>query len=678
LPGRDALPILQELLTHGEDVDDPHIPLLLWWAIEDKAVSNRAQILQLLDSASSWQNALIRRFILERLSRRCMAAGTEPDLRTCARLLSMAPGPIETELLVRGMEKALEGRLLKSIPSALERQLRALWSNQEPSLALIRLGLRLHLAQADPRALELAADSKISASDRVALIEVLGQIGTAGCVPTLLKLLAGSEPAAIRMAALSALQAFTDDHIADVVLAAYPKMPSALRARAQTLLCSRTASTRSFLAAVDNGKISPKEVPFDQVRRILLHNDDKIRGLVEKHWGKIGQEPPGERRARINSVKHTLGTGPGKPLNGRKLFESKCGTCHTLFGEGAKVGPELTGSDRRDRDFLVTSIVDPSAVIRTEYVAYVVATTNGRLLNGLVTEATPTTVTLVDAKNERTTVARQDIEEMKPSPHSLMPEKLLDDLDEQQIRDLFAYLQSEGSPPAGGAQEAGPATSAKKQNAFLKVCLVSGSLEYRSDDSLAGFQKYLEEHYPIRCTRAFRKADDDLPGLENLETCDVMLLFTRRLTISGEQLERVKKYCQSGKSIVAVRTASHAFQNWLVLDKEILGGNYQGHYKEGPVAQISMGDKAKSHPILAGVEPFQSVGSLYKNNGLAADAEVLLVGTIPGHSEPIAWTRIHNGSRIFYTSLGHPDDFGNANFLRLLTNALFWTAKRKP
>src|SRR5205823_7245404 len=116
LPGKDALPILRELLQHAEDAADPHIPLLLWWAIEDKAVSDREQVVQLLDTAAAWQNPLIRQFIVERLSRRYMAAGTEADLRTCARLLSLAPGSGETELVLRGMEKALEGRQVTSIP----------------------------------------------------------------------------------------------------------------------------------------------------------------------------------------------------------------------------------------------------------------------------------------------------------------------------------------------------------------------------------------------------------------------------------------------------------------------------------------------------------------------------------------------------------------------------------
>ncbi len=212
----------------------------------------------------------------------------------------------------------------------------------------------------------------------------------------------------------------------------------------------------------------------------------------------------------------------------------------------------------------------------------------------------------------------------------------------------------------------------------LRVCLVSGSLEYESDASLAKFQKHLESHYLAQCSRAFIKSENDLPGLENLDTCDVMLLFTRRLKISGDQLERVKKYCLSGKPIVGLRTASHAFQNWLALDKEVFGGNYQMHYKEGPPCEVKFAPGAAKHPILDGVHPFESKGSLYKNTGLAKDVDILLTGSIPDHTEPIAWTRNYKGGRIFYTSLGHQKDFDEPNFLRLISNALFWTAQRQP
>jgi len=210
----------------------------------------------------------------------------------------------------------------------------------------------------------------------------------------------------------------------------------------------------------------------------------------------------------------------------------------------------------------------------------------------------------------------------------------------------------------------------------LKVCLVSGSFEYDSDTALTVFKDYLETRYEAQCVLLKAAGWNDIPGLDVLERCDVALFFTRRLTIDGDQLERVRQYCTKGMPVVAVRTASHGFQNWLAMDKEILGGNYQGHYDEGPTMEAKIPPEAEDHPILSGVVPFRSRYSLYKNPGIAADAQVLVTGSTPDHTEPVAWARMNHGGRVFYTSLGGVEDFQNATFQRLLANALFWAAKR--
>ena len=217
----------------------------------------------------------------------------------------------------------------------------------------------------------------------------------------------------------------------------------------------------------------------------------------------------------------------------------------------------------------------------------------------------------------------------------------------------------------------------KPGRAGLVVCLVSGSAEYNSDASLAKLQDHLEKNHEMKCICVFAKSETDLPGLENLERCDVAVLFTRRLKLEGDQLARIKKYCLSGKPLVGIRTASHAIQTWLDLDKEVFGGDYKNHYKEGPRTEVKLVETAKNHPILKGVRPYESVGSLYKNPMLAKDVEVLLTGSIPEHTEPIAWTRSYKGGRVFYTSLGHPKDFEEKSYLQLITNAIIWTAGAK-
>jgi putative heme-binding domain-containing protein len=352
------------------------------------------------------------------------------------------------------MEKALEGRRLEKVPAALEKPLAELWAKQSANPALLRLALRLGSPVAYERALQVAADPKAPERERASLIEILGQAGKPDIVPLLLQVLGESGKSALQGAALAALQPFPDRQVGDAVLALYPKLSGDLRGRAQTLLLNRPASALELLQAVDAGRVNPKEISLDQVRRVLAYNNTDLTRLAEKHWGKIGPATPGEKISRIRSIMHILnGAGgtppPPDPANGKALFTKHCAVCHTLFGEGNKVGPELTGADRKNREYLITQIVDPSAVIRQEYVAFVVNTKDGRSLTGLIVEATPQAITLVDAKNEKTVLAREKIDDMAPSPVSLMPEKLLDPLQDQEIRDLFSYLQSDG--PGGGA-----------------------------------------------------------------------------------------------------------------------------------------------------------------------------------------------------------------------------------
>jgi putative heme-binding domain-containing protein len=124
------------------------------------------------------------------------------------------------------------------------------------------------------------------------------------------------------------------------------------------------------------------------------------------------------------------------------LTAKHCTTCHTLFGEGAKIGPDLTTADRANRALMLTSIIDPNLAIRQEYAASTVLTTDGQVVTGIIIENTPASVTLVDAKVQKTTIPRDQIEQLKPAAQSLMPEKILDPLSDAELRDLFAYLET--------------------------------------------------------------------------------------------------------------------------------------------------------------------------------------------------------------------------------------------
>lgn len=217
--------------------------------------------------------------------------------------------------------------------------------------------------------------------------------------------------------------------------------------------------------------------------------------------------------------------------------------------------------------------------------------------------------------------------------------------------------------------------------AQTKVCLVSGSAEYASHESLAKLQEDLEKEGMI-CFRAFGEdKGNGIPGLEKLAEADVMVLYTRRIVLPPEQMELVRKHVDAGKPIVGIRTASHGIQNWQpdvkAFDKDVLGGSYDGHYKNDEPAELTRGAGQEGHPVFKEVKPFGTDGKLYKNEKLAADVTVLLTAkNASGQSQPVAWVRKHAGGNVFYTSLGVQSDFEKPEFRKLLVNAVAWSAAK--
>ena len=441
LPASAALPILEQSLRRDEDAEDVQMPLLIWWGIEDKAISDTSLVMQILESADLWQRPLMNRFIIERLARRFMAEGTNASFAACAALLERAGREQAVEPVMSGMLQALSGKVVDAIPERLLKAVNDAVQSKPTSALAMELALRLELPGASGRALDAAASAATPLADRAALIRALGESKTPAAVGRLLPLLRDDSPEPIKAAVLGALGYFADDQIANDVLHMLPKLSAAAQAPAISLLCSRAPWALKLVEAVARKDLSAAAVPVDLVRRMSQYDDDRLRALLEKQWGKVQPATAFEMQGRINAVSQLLYRGPGDVAQGRKLFEKTCATCHKLYDLGTALGPDLTAAERKDRESLVRNIVDPSSVIRQEFLAFVAATHDGRILTGLLTESKADTITLVDAKNQKTVLRRSDIDELKESPVSLMPEKILDEMTDQQIRDLFAFLQ---------------------------------------------------------------------------------------------------------------------------------------------------------------------------------------------------------------------------------------------
>ncbi len=459
LSSEDALPLLDQLLRHDADATDQHIPLLLWWAVENNAISHRTDVANLFATREVWQRALFRQHIAERLARRYAAEGSDADFAVCAQLLQSAPGRNETEIALKGMELGLVGRRLARMPAPLERWFQQAWMQEQFNMRLVRLGLRFGNTAVRDLAIKWIQGEQGSEAERAELIEVLGQTAGEECVPALLAAFRGSGSAKIRSAALSALQRFPAPDVAQVLIESYPRQGNEMRARIRQALCTRPAWARLLVDAVDAKRIEANEVSLEELRQMAALENAELTGRLEKRWGKVRSDSPEEKRNFINEVKLVLKPSgvagrdaKGDPAEGKKIFTVTCATCHKLFGEGNTIGPDLTGSDRKNTDLLLQNVVNPSGYIRPEFVAYDAETKDDQNISGLMVESTASAVTLVDRNNERHILPRERINRLRESSLSLMPDGLLEALKPQQIMDLFSYLQSNGVSSGGSAK----------------------------------------------------------------------------------------------------------------------------------------------------------------------------------------------------------------------------------
>src|SRR5687767_6420660 len=182
-----------------------------------------------------------------------------------------------------------------------------------------------------------------------------------------------------------------------------------------------------------------------------------------------------------------------------------------------------------------------------------------------------------------------------------------------------------------------------------RIVFIAGEYEYESRETLPAFASELGREFAVE-TVILKRPDNEklqsIPGLEALREADLAVLFVRRMTLPESELAETGRHLEAGKPLVALRTSSHACENWKEFDKEVLGGNYQGHHGNKLKTTVKVFDDAQRDPLLNGVNGFLSDGSLYKTSPLRERTKNLLMGTVEGHPpEPVAWTREYKGGR---------------------------------
>jgi len=246
--------------------------------------------------------------------------------------------------------------------------------------------------------------------------------------------------------------------LAAAVLERYPKFSAQEKQAAIAGLAVRKETAELLLAAVGEGRIARAEVPSFVAQQIAGLGDAALTATLEKVWGRIGSSAPGAEEAAKEHARWKAVLTPeflrkGRPSEGRALFKSVCANCHVLFNDGGSIGPNLTGSNRADVDYLLENITNPSAVLGKDYELHVFMLKDGQAAAGIVRSETPAAFTVQTLTGE-VTVPKAEIKSHDQPGISMMPLQLLAPLTPEQVRDLFAYLMSPAQVPMPGEKGA--------------------------------------------------------------------------------------------------------------------------------------------------------------------------------------------------------------------------------
>ena len=435
LPVSKRIELASALVQRAEDADDHNLPLLVWHGLIPVA-NYDTNGLATLATVSKWPKtqALIARRLAEKMEEQPAAIDAlvtfAIDAKSDVRLNLL--GGISDGL--KGWSRATQPKRWPELVGAVEN------GGSQESVALVR---DLSVLFGDGRALDevrkIVLDNEAEIGIRRSALETLVKSKSPGVVDVCLSLLNDRRINAI---ACKGIMRSNDPQHARKLIEHYGYFVGPSRPQVIEVLVSRKSFAKELLDAIESKQIPVSDLTAFDVRQIRSMNVPELEKQVVKLWGAI-RESTEEKRKRIETLKTMLSKdveAAASPSRGRALFDKNCVQCHRLFGHGASIGPDLTGADRKNLDYLLENIVDPSAVVSKDFNMSIVLLDDGRMINGLVTNKNEKTMS-IQTQTELVTVGLDEIEETKMTTKSPMPDAVLDSLSDSEIRDLFSYLQ---------------------------------------------------------------------------------------------------------------------------------------------------------------------------------------------------------------------------------------------
>ncbi|WP_395741799.1 PVC-type heme-binding CxxCH protein [Prosthecobacter sp.] len=469
LPTHSQLILATALLKHGEDKDDPMIPLLIWYGIEPLVGADAKAGLQL---AAVSKIPTVTEFIYRRM-------GAEEGGRLgLLKLASQSKDSTQRDMLIKTVLKAgLAGNAIKQPQNweTMRARLLETPAAEDPyprKQAMTELeGLMGIPAALDELRALLTADKAAERGNALKILVLRKDTPTAGRLQEMLGWKPMISPSAQRES-LQALAVLKDPKTPEVVGTLLKDFAPDVLPDAVNTLASTKEGAKELLRAVQAKAVPATALSPFLVRQLTAFDDKEINALIKSAWGDVNAPKAdlAERTKKYREILTPATVAKGDLAKGKMLFTMTCGQCHKLFGEGQNVGPDITGSNRADLNYLLENVLDPNAVIGKAYQLNVFSMKDGRVMSGVIKEESPATVRIAMMGGIEFTLPQKEIGKREVSKLSTMPEGLFDALKPEQVIDLVKYLQSGASGPA----KAGTTIPGATEGETLKVLNKTG------------------------------------------------------------------------------------------------------------------------------------------------------------------------------------------------------------
>ena len=425
-----------DLSTYVEDATDHNLPSLVWTALHPLA-EEFPEDLQEVVAANTWGSLnrwIVRRFASEYDEYRPFL---NPLLANVVRDRDV---PFAREVVL-GLSQGLAGRRKATKPADWDALIEAFEPGASPELAS---ALReLNILFGDGRALDdvarLALDAKADLAQRQSALQTLIDFKAPELRSICEQLLTVRY---LNTTALAGLASLSDPEVGVKLAKSYRSFHLGDRPAVIETLVARATFAKPLLDELAAGRIARSDLTPSQARQILRLGDEALSAQLRAVWGDL-RDSTAEKQALVQSLKSRLTADVLAQADlgkGRALFNRTCASCHQLYGQGERVGPDLTGADRKTLDYLIDNIADPSATLAADFRMTVFELKDGRVVSGVVLSKTPQAL-VVRTQKEQLTIAPDEIDESQPTTLSLMPDGLLEGLSDADLRDLFGYLQ---------------------------------------------------------------------------------------------------------------------------------------------------------------------------------------------------------------------------------------------